>query len=245
MSLVDWPLIERFRTISQVSIPHAAQSVLCALGITVAVHGNIPSNGPILFIANHGGGLDTVSLLNVIQRTDIYFVALASYRIYGKIIGTRLLPIYRKKMFRDYTLDILASGLQHHVQLSIDDLRNQNRLSINRAAQLVSKGAAVLIFPTGTAGKTPTTGTWKAGVGHLAQQVTNPKARVVFIHISHGSFTDLLRYLTPALRRLFFKPKTVGVTFSKPFLLRELIDRQHDGKTIALQLEEKYSAVFI
>ncbi len=245
MSLVDWNLIRRFGDIAAAdSIMSAARHILEVLRVTVVVRGSFVQKGPVLYISNHKSGLDGMFLLSVIARDDLHMVGLASYELLGVKFAQKLLPMYRFRKKRDYFLDIVAGGADHHILSDISLVRRKNQDSIARGAEIVTKGGVVVIFPTGSAGRRPSQGIWKAGVGFLAKQIKNPKTQVIFVAIEGGSRRDMGRFMHPLLRTIFYRSKTVVLTFAKPVLLSKIITKEKDGKDSVWELEREYRAIF-
>jgi len=238
LHLVNTQVIEEFENeAKKKGIAKASRDLLKSLDVEV-VGEEFSSKGPILFISNHIGGLDSHALMSKIHRDDYKIVALSTYHVFGPEYSKRLLPIYRKKYwnhaFFEYPLNIrLDTTVQHLVD---DEIRLKNRTIIRAAAEWISKGGAVSIFPQGSVGKGVAGGSWKAGVGHLVSQINNPKARIVFARIdgSHGS--DLVRYVRGDLRKMFFQRKTLRVSFSKPMP----IIKGETPKDTVVQLEQMY-----
>lgn len=241
MSIVNFEAIDTFHnSLKDSHLSHAAKVFLKKLGITVIVKGKIPITGPVLLISNHPGGLDSFVVLSSISREDYYPILIASHQKFGKVISEKMLPIYRKQTIRDLLLKLFAPDFLTHVMNNNDEIRRKNRESIAKAAELLSNGHAVAIYPNGTGGKRPKKGTWKTGVGFLAKQITNSNTQIIFACIDNTGMKDFFRYLNPSLRKLFLRDKEVTVTFSKPYLLSKLVNTKLDGKEIAFQLEKVF-----
>ena len=115
-----------------------------------------------------------------------------------------------------------------------------NRDSIAMAANFVNKGYAVSIFPSGSAGKTLKESHWKAGIGYLIKQITNPLTQVVFTQIQGTKQSDIVAYLHPFIRKMLFRPRPISIFFSKSYILAQLIDQKMDPKKITTELEKLY-----
>lgn len=215
------------------------------LGVDSLSHtGEIPATGPVLVISNHLGPFDNLLLLSQISRNDFYFTALSTYYIFGSLVQEKLLPIYRIRTLNhqiyEYPLCLEMSGKPPE-PLSVSEVKERNRETISKAAARINEGHAVSIFPTGSAGKSLSGSTWKAGVGFIVKQITNKNTNVVFAHIQGTRGTDLVAYLHPIIRRLFFKPQPISIIFSKPRKLFDIVDGDQDGKAVTRQLENLYS----
>ena len=71
-------MVEFDNTVGQVGLSEAARQVLRARYVQdLRIHGqeNIPDNGPVLFLSNHPGMVDTLALFSAIQRDDLRIIA--------------------------------------------------------------------------------------------------------------------------------------------------------------------------
>ncbi len=223
----------------------ATGELLKDLGVTsISKRGDLPKNGPLLIISNHTGIFDSLLLLNQVERNDYFFIALSTYSSFGEKVQERLLPIYRVRRLNHKIYEYpLSLQVNRHLpeNLSEQEIRLRNRNSINKAAQLINSGNAVSIFPSGGAGKTLAESHWKAGIGHLIKQITNPHTQVIFVQIQGTKQSDIVAYLYPFIRRILFRPRPISVCFCKPHLLTQLIDQSKDAKIITKELERLYS----
>lgn len=245
MSLIDSRLFLRLNTIGTGrSLQDASRYILIQFRISLKITGSIPQKGPLLLISTHPGGIDSWVVTAAVDRNDLHLVALASYARFGPIIKNNLYPIYRQqKPFEPIFLKIFDVP-PIHINNNQNKCRVQNRASITTAAQHISAGGSVLIFPTGTGGKQPIKGQWKVGIGFLAKQIHNHDTQVVFCQIDGTSPADLIRYLNPSLRSIFAQPKTVTITISRPAILSDIVDLNLNGKQIAGILESKHASYF-
>ena len=122
--------------------------------------------------------------------------------------------------------------------------KQKNRNAVQQAAETVSQGCAVSMFPEGVAGKALDNSTWKPGIGFLVKQITDPSTKVVFAHIDGTESKDLYRMLHPALRSLIFSQSHVKVTFADALPLFDLVNQDDDGKVITRTLESVYRQTF-
>lgn len=223
----------------------ALEQLFSELGVrNITRTGEKLPNGPLLIISNHPGVFDSLVLLSHIEREDFHFVALSTYGVFGEKIREKLLPIFRKKQLNhkiyEYPLSLQMTGFIQD-ELSDVQIKSKNRATISQAAQLINKGKAVSIFPTGSAGKRVKESTWKAGVGFLVKQISHPDTQVVFVNIKGTRKSDLVAYLHPLIRKTFFKPQPITIHFSVPQKLSALVDLAGDGKSIAKKLEVIYN----
>ena len=220
------------------------KKVLTKLGVgSIKIRESVPAKGSLLIISNHPGVFDSIALLSTTSREDLYFMALYTYSIFGSKISKQLLPIYRKRKLNHFLYEYPLS-LQLNVpffrSLPKDEMYQRNRETITYAAKLVNENHAVSIFPTGSAGKKLKDSTWKPGVGFLVKQINNPNTKVVFSSIKGTKQTDIFAYMRPFIKKLFFKPQPITITFSKPTKLVDIVGSNNDPKQITRILENKY-----
>lgn len=244
--LIDKKLIQQFNdAISTSSLQDASINFLQAMGITLDVSGTVPEDGAILLISNHPDVMDPVILSALTQRDDLYLIGMPIEQFMGKAGSQRLFPVYRKWSLEDFFLNILARGSEKHILKDSEELQRRNRQAITDAATYISEGHILGIFPSGGAGKATTSSNWKAGVGFLAKQITNPSTHVVFINLHGLDEWAMLRTLQPSLRNLLFSPVEVKVSIAEPILLSELITPENDGKQNTQTLARAYAGVFL
>jgi hypothetical protein len=210
---------------------------------SISKSGTIPNSGPLLIISNHTGIFDSLLLLNQVERNDYFFIALSTYEIFGTKVKEKLIPIYRTRQLNHKIYEFpLALQINRCLpkNYSKQQIQLLNRDSITIAAQLIDKGSAVSIFPTGSAGRTLTESHWKAGIGYLVKQITNPQTHVVFVQILGTKQSDIVAYFHPFLRKLLFRPQPISVCFSSSYLLTQIIDQSIDAKLITKELEKLY-----
>lgn len=245
--LIDKTLLNKFqKTKSVQDLNTLVEELLKDLGLQINVVGKIPSDKPLLLISNHPGAIDSFILASFANRTDQYFVGIEKFKLLGEAVKKTLLPVYSSPKIDEKLLNIILKlmGVDLGEQLSPEKMREKNRETISSAAELVSNGKMVSIFPAGSGGKSVEGGQWKAGVGFLAKQIKNPKTEVVFAHLIGTSPTDYLIFAGQLIRKLFYHPQPITIKFSAPVLLSTLIDKKMGGKEIAVVLEKKYNSYF-
>jgi hypothetical protein len=65
----------------------------------------------------------------------------------------------------------------------------------------------------------------------------------VFARIDGTKKSDLLAFLRPALSRIFFKSKSVSISFSESIPLSTLISKENEPAELVKQLKKAYSSV--
>lgn len=245
MKLLNKELLLKLKHIPEnASAQQLAQEVLASFKISVEVSGSVPDKVPLLLISSHPGSIDNLVLLSALHRADLSQVVLASHGDISPVWKRITHPIYRKRTYRDFIKALFINGKDSHILDNVEEIRSKNKTSISQAANQVSKGKAVVIYPTGTGGKKPEQGSWKNGVGFLATQIKNEKAVVVFVDIIGTTLFDLFRYLHPRLRSLLFSHKQVKVYFSEPVLLSTILQKNTNGKKATQLLEQRYGQIF-
>lgn len=243
--LFDIDLIKKtIKRVSEKNVSYAVSRLFEDLGVLeISVKGTIPERGPTLIVSNHTGVFDSLLLLKFINQNNYHFIALSTYGIFGKKIQEKLLPIYRKRKLNHKIYEYPLS-LQIEKTLPInftkEEIVEKNRESIAKAALLINQSHIVSLFPTGGGGKSIKGSPWKAGIGFLIKQITNPQTKIVFVHIRGTKQSDIVAYLHPFIRKLLFKPRPISVQFSGSFPLNEVVDTNNEGKEIAKQVEKKY-----
>ncbi len=210
---------------------------------SISRKGDLPKKGPVLVISDHPGVFDSMLLMSQIDRDDAHMIAISTYGIFGPEVQKKLLPIYRARSLNhkvyEYPLFLQVDG-RLPPRFHPNEMKARNRRAISKAARLINSGKIVSMFPAGTVGKPINGGKWKAGVGFLIKQITNPKTKMVFAKIKGTGNRDLLAYLHPILSRIFFWPRPISIQFSRAWLVNDLVNREDDGKTISMKLEKLY-----
>jgi hypothetical protein len=241
MPLINTDLTHQFDSnIRKYSLSFAAKKLLSSLNLSIKSNSVISLNSPTLFVSNHPGGLDIFLIQAAIQDPELHFVALASYEGFSDVIKEKLIPIYRRSSWRDVFPRLFTNQLRSHQINDTQKVRELNKLSIKKAANLINQGKSVVIFPTGTGGRKPSQSNWKAGVGHLISQIKNSDTRVCFIHITNSSKYDWLRLIFYHFGWKRFKRKIIQVNLLGNFKLAEYVNTTEDAKKIAKYLESKY-----
>lgn len=238
--LFDLNLVQYVR---QNGLRAGCQQILDQIGISLDQEGSLPTQGPLLVIANHAGMPDTFVVMATANRDDLFQVALAGYQemliALDLEVHKHFIPIYRPATYRDSIIRLIF-GKKYTYQSENEHVTSaQNKESINKAATLLETGNTVSIFPQGSVGKATTQTGWRAGVGYLVKRIKNDDMRVVFVYIRGTNRMDIFRFLKPV--RSLFKNKKVTVRYSEPLTLSALgVDVSKSGKEIAKQIERKY-----
>lgn len=145
--------------------------LLWAWGVRVAVTGDSPPRGPVIYAVNHGSVLDIPVLFahlpgsfRIVHKRSLYLIPLIGLYLYcGGHIG-----IDRSKAFRA-------------------------RKSLERAAQRIAGGTSVAVFPEGTRSADGSVGPFKKGSFVLAIQAGVPVVPVSLAGVKRVAPRGLLR----------------------------------------------------
>ncbi|MBL7150867.1 1-acyl-sn-glycerol-3-phosphate acyltransferase [Candidatus Microgenomates bacterium] len=193
---------------------------------------------PVLVIANHGHEAETVALYAaLLQRDDIYTVGVAAFQGIGPNFSKHLIPVYVRPSSVDPSEMKLSSRIGRALSLGTDMPENAhelNKASIARAAQIISGGGLVVMFPSGARKKN----IWSPGVGHLIIGINKDcGAYIVKAHIKGTSNLDFLR-LVPGLKKLM---PPLRVTFAEPRSVTDYLKEKVDPKELVFQLQDEYT----
>ena len=209
----------------RVGLSEAARQTLRAHYVKdVRVHGSgyLPANGPVLFLSNHPGMVDTLALFSAINRPDL-----------------RIIALHRP---------FLASLLNVSRDLSyISDDGNERIRTTREISSHLRRGGAALTFPAGDIEPDPTVygdaedslAKWTDSAGVFVRFARDTK--IVPVLVSGVVWDKALRSFITRLKRtrlerdklatavqafpmLTFnaRPTTVHVQFAKPIMLEEV-----------------------
>jgi hypothetical protein len=144
---------------------------------------NLPSDGPLLILANHPGMSDTLALFSSVTRPDLYTVAAARPFL-------RALPNAQERL------------------IYVDEKSDQRIGTVRRVISHLRQGGAVLICPAGHIEPDPTAmpgaveslKDWSESIGLFAQFV--PDTQIVIAIVSGVIWSYALHHPLTRLRRL-------------------------------------------
>jgi 1-acyl-sn-glycerol-3-phosphate acyltransferase len=162
---------------------------LLAAGVKLTVDGDdlIPTDGPVIFMGNHQGNFDIMALFQAVPRRFAWLAKDELFRV----------PVFGNSM--------KSAG---YIPVNRGDSRDALR-SLGRAADLISAGASVAIFPEGTRSADGNLLPFKRGGFVLAAKAGVP---IIPFTIT-GS-----REINPPDNFLSLRPGKIRVRFSKPIL---------------------------
>jgi len=188
-----------------------------------------------VIVANHPAEADVLAILAAVKkRKDIYLIINSSLKKIIPELDKHLIPvfIYNKSIESfEGKLKMKIVEIFHKVaKHSLQEERDKNIKSINRAINKINKGGLVIIFPDGSDEKHG----WFNGIGHMIHGIKNEKSFVIRAYIQGTSNWDYLR-LIPFMGR--FMPK-FKISFAKPIKIVDI--KKNNPKEITANLEDKY-----
>lgn len=139
------------------------------------------SNEAVLVFGPHSAKIDPFLILSMVEREDVYFVAMnIAQGLLPATIQDRILPVTPTFMAKDAPR---KSGLAGIIQLfrralftnntsaTVEEIKQSNQLSLQRAAELLNAGHVVVIYPCQT--KHIETDHWYTGIGVILSELGN------------------------------------------------------------------------
>lgn len=196
------------------------QTLSSSAGVKVNVYGreNLPTTSPVVFMANHQGYADIVTLCAALDTIQIGFVArndLEAVPLYGKWIDrVRSVMIDRKNP---------KEGLK----------------AIRKGIELLENGFSLVIFPEGTRSRGPHMNEFKAGAIKLA---TKPQVPIVPVSID-GTWKvfEEKGYLQKGEVNILIHPQISTLSLSKEeekALPKKIFDIIHKGLETIRNIDE-------
>ncbi len=213
------------KRVGQMGLVEASRAIMQNLYVQdVRVHGceHIPPNGPVLFLSNHPGMADTISLFAAINRTELKIIAL----------------------HRPF-LESLTNTTSQLFFIDDDPAKRMN--AVRQVSSHLRSGGSALTFPAGEIEPDPfvypgaldSLNKWTDSAGVFVRVAKETKivpvlvSGVIWERAAHHWMTRLKRTrrerekLAAALQLLAMitrdaKPTTVHVQFAKPITLEEV-----------------------
>jgi len=190
---------------------------------------------PTIVICNHPSEAEVLILLSAMdKRDDVHLVANHSFLNILPSLDKHVIPVYIVHRLVADQLNLkfrLLQKIHSAEEFSKEESHQKNIESINKAAEMVSKGGLVIIFPA--AGEEE--GRFLAGIGHMVKGLGNKsKAKLVMAYVRGTSTFDYLR-LIPLLNR--FMPK-IQIDFASPISIAKYKSEQ--AREIAKEIETDF-----
>ncbi len=215
----------------------------CNLTVNVRRGGSLPS-GPQMVIGNDPSPLLGFIILSQLRREDVFFIGAPGWIRMGGSVRQKCLPVFNVGSLRKHPKEWLRAQLIFRFRdgTSPPVARERNRRAIERAAELVTRGATVYISPAG--GTMAKADDWKHGVGSIAKRIRDVPAQVVMCRVYHTTPRDVTRMLNPYWFHATRTPLVIPVEFSDPISLSELRGPSMDSREISLRIRDRYLTLF-
>ncbi|MCL4384319.1 hypothetical protein M1116_02605 [Patescibacteria group bacterium] len=248
LSLQRWGLLRRLggrldHKIEKVGLQQAMVALVNRTGAPLVVKGKTAevdkalSESPVLLLSNHPGESDVVTLIaGINDRPDINMVIDSSFLKILPHWDKHLIPVYvhhhdEGEDNRGQYKGWLFRQIHANVSFSQEVAHKKNIESIRSAAEKVSRGELVVMYPS--AGRK--NGKWFSGVGYLVNQIqSKSNAKVIMAYIDGASDWDYFKMI-PLIGRFF---GLITIHFSPPLSVNSL--RLEDPKETAKKIERIY-----
>ncbi|MDQ3098612.1 MAG: 1-acyl-sn-glycerol-3-phosphate acyltransferase [bacterium] len=223
----------------------STREYLSDLNIGINIQTPLETSGPALIFGNHPTGLDPFIIASCLNREDVYIVADIYQKNKGKNIGKQIIPItYARTKKNLYNRGFLNTiGFYAMRQLTgyskPDEVRIQNKETIERAAQLLKDGHVVIIFPDGGSNNPEL---WYNGIGEIITHSSEKRKSIQLYaaQITGISTAKIIRHFLFD-RRSYLKNNPLKVTLSQPFTLEKLnIENENKSNIITERLREEF-----
>lgn len=241
---------EMDKMIPESGIGKANKEFLEELGIEIT--GETPewteqTGKAVLFYSNHDSRIEPFVISALLKREDVAFVGGHFSQHLGENVRQHILPILPTKYASDRKskLNLREKILYGDRPMTEQEIIELNKQSIKSAAERLTNGEAIGIFPSGAEKMKDK---WYPGIGRIIEQIP-PEARnnilLAPIHVSDYSYGDLRK----AVRKRFAKnlppdKKQVEVQFGPAENLSDLIPPDAKPDEIINILQEKYLEQF-
>lgn len=173
------------------------------------------SKQAVLVFGPHSAKIDPFLILSMVEREDVYFVAMnIAQELLPVTIQDRILPVTPTFMAEDAPRKPGLTGIAqlarrklftNDTSATVEEIKQSNQLSLQRAAELLNAGHVVVIYPCQT--KHIETDRWYTGIGVILSELNNQncldKVMMQPFALTKISFFKLLL----ELRKRFVKQK--------------------------------------
>lgn len=219
-------------------LPSYSQAALKKIKVRTNINKKISATNPLLIIANHPNVYDGFTVSSILKRDDVWIVSAALNQNISPILKKHILPVYFSNKPIRSILDFIRVPYWTAKEggLTRAEAQKLNQEMIQKAAQLINSGEAVIIFPSGSS---TNNNRWQNGVSYLLEQVDNPNARIIFIKIEGSKWYDFFRY---SLLRKLMNYRKLNIKVSPEEQLAEYKKIELKNRTDFLK--KKYESLF-
>ncbi len=248
------------KQIPQRGLPKTAVEFLDQIGIEYQLTGSDKNyfqkhEGSVILLGlNHEFFAEPIILTAAGGRKDLYFFGIKTIAYTGKNFAKFVLPVLPRKyaagrgalLFRKKpkdSIDIFADFLNLE-RFNAEEIDKLNNDSINKAANVLAEGHALMIFPNG--GRV-VTHPWMRGIGEIIKVLREKNYdKTIILPSQFLGLSSKKRVILAARKRLLGGPVTlrVKIKVGKPIAVGDLfreIDKEKftDGRSIAAYLRQK------
>jgi hypothetical protein len=216
--------LKRYKTRLNISLPPETEKHL--------------KESSVLLVANHPYYIEPLGLMAALPpRQDAYFIGNTFFRGLVPSLDHHLIPLFVRHRYFAKGPGILGrfmDTVHPYDRLSKSEEHRKNAQQLRLAANLISKGSLVTIFPE--AGSTRANPSWSSGLEYLLRLIdTDVNAVLVKAYIQGTSNLDYLR-IFPMLGK--YLPE-ISVIFSGVTPIRDLVCRSKRS-ALTSTLEHQY-----
>lgn len=217
------------------SILDRAHARLLIRGKTKQIQ-DVLKKSPVVVVANHPTSASVLALIATLEdRPDLHLIISSKFVGSSPTIDRHLIPAYIQHHFSSKRNPVIDYMFGKYIPGLTEDAEHQRNIqSIQRAASIVTKGGAVVLFPGYPDHDTKG---WYSGVGHLLTQIKRKDTVVVFAKIYEHAWITYLRFI-PLFGVLL---PAISISFLGTLSLQNLTSRA--PKKIVEHLEEYYRSL--
>ncbi len=233
------------KKIEDTGFSESTRNYLKDLNIEINIQNPIDIIGPALIFGNHPTGLDPFIIAACLNREDVYIVADIYQKNKGKNIGKQIIPITysrtKKNLYNRGFLNTIGFYVMRQLTgyAKPEDVRVQNKHTIEKAAQLLKEGHVVIIFPDGGSNNPEL---WYNGIGEIITHSSFERRNIQLYaaQITGITTAKILRHFLFD-RRIYLKENPLHVALSQPFTLEKLnIENENKSNIITERLREEF-----
>ena len=224
-----------------IGLHQVAKQFLAALGFALTPDSTVPSeikqpNRPVLLVStDHGAFIEPFIIAAALDRPDIFFIGIKTYqKLLGNNIAPHILPVMPSRYATNHRqgLTVKLSNTLNPIKplylaerLTTEQITTLNQTSLTHAANLLTAGSVVAIFPNG--GRKSSYPHWGSGLANIVStipQTQYPNIQVAFIYLQGPTKRAVaLASRNSHRRRHQSDPKPIPIT-CRTFTLSDLIN---------------------